>query len=126
VNGPDVTVSVPKKVGVAFVESLISMGLSYKALPFPPVAGFELAFVGVALAGTLLGAVLALRSSFDAGCTVGAIVVAGVTSLAYSYVIAAGGVSYWWAYFAMAVYFGIFSGASYAISALAQALLKHS
>jgi hypothetical protein len=38
--------------------------------------------------------------------------------------ISGGGVSYWWSFFAMAVYFGIFSGASYAISALVQALLK--
>jgi hypothetical protein len=120
----DQELSVPKKIGVAIVELLVSTGLSYKTLPFPPVAGYERIFIGLAFFGTLVGAVLSLRSSFSVALVIWAIVVAAVMSLVYSTIISGGGLSYWWTYVAMAVYFGIFSGAFYAISELAKELLK--
>jgi hypothetical protein len=124
-SGPVDKVSVAKKVGLAVVELVISSGLSYKALPFPAVSGYEIIFIGVALFGTLVGAVLALRFSFGVGNVVAAIGVAAVMSLAYSTIISGSGVSPWWTSFALAVYFGIFASVAYAFSALAQELLKH-
>jgi hypothetical protein len=124
-SGPVDKVSVAKKVGLAVVELVISSGLSYKALPFPAVYGDEMVFIGVALLGTLVGAVLALRSSFGVGNVVAAIAVAAVMSLAYSTIISGSGVSPLWTYVAVAVYFSIFASVAYAFSALAQELLRH-
>jgi hypothetical protein len=113
-----------EKVALAIVDSVVAGGLSSKDLPFPPVAGYEIIFVLCAVLAALFGTVLSLRSNFNSGYVVAAIAVALVTSFTYANLIAGSGLSYWWSYLALFVYFGMFGGSAYAFASLVQELMR--